>query len=85
VSFDYLSESVIAKTTGDAGLVALVESFEAMGAPWLSGIDDLHGFARELGVRVHDNVTTAALYRAYRGRPASSPIFEHYSICTLEA
>src|SRR5262245_45052135 len=32
LSFDYLTESVITKTTGDAGLTILVESFEAMGA-----------------------------------------------------
>jgi len=84
LSFDYLSESVIAKSTGDASLTALVESFEAMGAPWLSGIDDVHGLAGELDLRIVENVTTGDLYRQYRGRPASSPIFEHYSICTLE-
>src|SRR5215831_1460747 len=38
LSFDYLTESVIAKTTGDTSLATLVESFEAIGAPWLSGI-----------------------------------------------
>jgi hypothetical protein len=84
LSFDYLSESVITKTTGDAGLTALVESFEAMGAPWLSGIDNIHDLARELGLRVVENLTTGELYRKYRGRPGSSPIFDHYSICTLE-
>src|SRR5262249_5882090 len=83
LSFDYLSESVNAKTTGDPGLRALVESFEAMDAPWLSGIDDIDAFARELGIRVQENVTTASLYQRYRGRPAASPIFQHYSICTL--
>jgi methyltransferase (TIGR00027 family) len=84
LSFDYLTESVIAKTTGDAGLTALVESFEAMGAPWLSGIDHIHDLAREVGLRVVENFTTGELFRKYRGRPATSPIFDHYSICTLE-
>ena len=83
VSFDYLTEAVIAKTTGDASLTTLVESFEAMGAPWLSGIDDVHDLARELCVRVLENFTTGQLYQMYRGRPALSPIFQHYSICTL--
>jgi len=83
LSFDYLTEAVIAKTTGDADLRILVESFEAMGAPWLSGVDDIHGLAGELGVRVLENFTTGQLYRMYRGRPAPSPIFQHYSICTL--
>ena len=84
LSFDYLSESVIAKSTGDASLTVLVKSFEAMRAPWLSGIDDIHSLAREVDLRVVENVTTGELYRQYRGRPASSPIFRHYSVCTLE-
>ena len=85
LSFDYLTESVITKTTGDASLTILVESFEAMGAPWLSGIDDIDTVARELGLRVVENFTTGELYRRYRGRPGLSPIFQHYSICTLES
>jgi O-methyltransferase involved in polyketide biosynthesis len=84
LSFDYLSEAVITKTTGDAGLTILVESFEAMGAPWVSGIDDIHGLAGELSLRVVENMTIGELFRRYRGRPGSSPIFQHYSICTLE-
>ena len=85
LSFDYLTEAVINKTTGDAGLKNLVESFEAMDAPWVSGIDDIHSLAAELGLRVVENATTGELYRTYRGRPSTSPIFQHYSICTLES
>jgi len=84
LSFDYLTESVITKTTGDTDLTILVESFEAMGAPWVSGIDDIHSLAHELGLRVVENFTTGELYRKYRGRPTSSEVFQHYSICTLE-
>ena len=83
LSFDYLTEAVVTKTTGDAGLTILVESFEAMRAPWVSGIDDLQSLAREVGLRVVENFTTGELYRKYRGRPASSSILEHYSIGTL--
>jgi methyltransferase (TIGR00027 family) len=85
LSFDYLTESVIAKTTGDANLTILVESFEAMGAPWVSGIDDIGSVAQEAGLQVVESLTTGELYRRYRGRPESSPIFRHYSICTLES
>jgi methyltransferase (TIGR00027 family) len=85
LSFDYLTQPVITKTTGDAGLTALVESFEAMDAPWVSGIDDIYCLAGDLGLRVVENHTTGELYRKYRGRANSSPIFQHYSICTLEA
>lgn len=62
LSFDYLSESIITKTTGDADMTILVESFEAMGAPWVSGIDDIHTLACELGLRVVENFTTRELY-----------------------
>jgi methyltransferase (TIGR00027 family) len=85
LSFDYLTEAVITKTTGDASLTTLVESFEAMNAPWLSGIDDVPGLADEVGLKVVENMTTGELYRKYRGRAAASRIFQHYSICTLES
>jgi hypothetical protein len=84
VSFDYMAESVIAKTTGDPGVTALVESFANMDAPWLSGITDIHRLASELGLVVVENFPTARLYRAYRpGRPMTSPIFNFYSVCTI--
>ena len=84
LSFDYFTESVITKTTGDASLTVLVESFEAMGAPWVSGIHDIHVLAREMGLQVVENFTTGELYLKYRGRATSSAVFQHYSICTLE-
>ncbi len=85
LSFDYLTESVIAKSTGDASLTTLVESFEAMGAPWVSGIDDIGGLARGMDLRVVEHFTTGELHLKYRGRAGSSPVFQHYSICTLES
>lgn len=84
LSFDYLTEPLVKKTTGDAGLTTLVEGFEAMGAPWVSGIDDIYALARELDLHVVEDFTIGELYRKYRGYPASSAIFQHYSICTLE-
>lgn len=83
-SFDYLGEAVISKTTGDAGITTLVESFASMGAPWLSGIRDIRSFARELGLELLEHFKTSELSRTYRGdRPMGSPIFDFYSICTL--
>jgi len=84
VSFDYMSEAVVAKTTGDRGVTQLVEGFADMGAPWLSGIADLNALAADLGLRVIENVKTSELHRRYwPGHPVTSPIFEHYSIATL--
>jgi O-methyltransferase involved in polyketide biosynthesis len=77
LSFDYMAESVISKTTGDAGITRLVESFANMGAPWLSGIRDARILAREMGLHLIENVRTSELYRAYwSGRPMTSPIFD---------
>jgi methyltransferase (TIGR00027 family) len=85
LSFDYLTEAVIAKTTGDVGITSLVESFENMGAPWLSGISDIESFASELTLKVIENFKTAELYKKYwTGRPMTSAIFDNYSVCTLE-
>ena len=84
VSFDYMAESVISRTTGEPGITRLVESFARMGAPWLSGIRDIHSLARELSLNVIDNFRTSDLFRTYRsGRPMTSSIFNFYSVCTL--
>ena len=84
LSCDYMTEAVIAKTTGDAGVTRLVENFEAMAAPWLSGIRDIESLARELNLTVIDNFTTAALHERYwPGRAVTSAIFDHYSVCTI--
>jgi methyltransferase (TIGR00027 family) len=84
LSFDYMAESVISKTTGDPGITSLVESFANMGAPWLSGIRDIQSLARELRLDLIENFQTSELYRAYwSGRPMASPIFNYYSVCTL--
>jgi methyltransferase (TIGR00027 family) len=85
LSFDYLTEAVITKTTGDTGITSLVQSFENMGAPWLSGISDIQSFAGELTLKVIENFKTAELYKKYwQGRPITSAIFDNYSVCTLE-
>jgi len=84
LSFDYMAEAVISKTTGDPGITSLVESFENMGAPWLSGIRDIHSLAHELKLSLIENFKTSELYQTYwLGRPLSSPIFKFYSVCTL--
>jgi methyltransferase (TIGR00027 family) len=84
LSFDYMAEAVISNTTGDPGITSLVDSFAAMGAPWLSGIRDIQGLAGELGLHLIENFKTAELYQTYwQGRPMTSTIFTFYSVCTL--
>ncbi|MGB2933069.1 MAG: SAM-dependent methyltransferase [Methyloceanibacter sp.] len=84
ISFDYMSEEVIADATGDQRASIFVERFAAMGAPWRFGLNDVHALAKEAGVGVVDAVTTAELHRTYwPGRPLDSIMYQHYSLCTL--
>jgi len=84
VAFDYMSEAVIDYATGEADITKFVERFAAMGAPWQFGIDDLPAFAKEAGLSVADNTTTADLHRAYwPGRAINTRMFDHYALCTL--
>ncbi|MGH8489481.1 MAG: hypothetical protein ACREXS_11625 [Gammaproteobacteria bacterium] len=84
LSFDYLSTKVIDKSTGDAGLSALVEHFARLGAPWITGIDDVYALGDELGLDVIQNVLSADLHRwHWPTRPMSSSVLRFHSLCTL--
>ena len=85
LSFDYMADAVISKTTGDHGITKLVESFANMGAPWLSGICDLRALANEMNLSVIENFKTAELRQTYwPTRSLGSSIFNFYSVCTVE-
>ena len=84
ISFDYMADSVISRTTGDQGITRLVDSFAEMGAPWLTGVRDIRSFAHELNMDLIENFETLELHHRYWGnRPVASPIFGFYSVCTL--
>jgi methyltransferase (TIGR00027 family) len=84
ISFDYMTDAVITKSTGDAGVTTLVESFAAMGAPWVTGFRDIRDLAREFALTLTDDATTGELGERYRiGRPLTSAIFDNYAVCTL--
>jgi methyltransferase (TIGR00027 family) len=86
IAFDYMDQAVVAMTTGDAGTTIFVERFAAMGAPWHYGIDHLDAVAAATGLSVADSTTVADLHRKFRpGRPLASIVYDHYSLCTLEA
>lgn len=85
LSFDYMAEAMITKTTGKLGLTRMVENFANMDAPWITGFDNIQALANEMKLRVIENFKTAELYQAYRAVPPSDlPVFgAFYSICTL--
>jgi methyltransferase (TIGR00027 family) len=85
ISFDYMDEAVVARTTGDAGTTSFVERFAAMGAPWHFGIDDLEALAVETGMTVADATTVGDLHRQFWSeQPLDSIIYDHYALCTLK-
>ncbi len=84
LSFDYVSTKMIDKSTGDAGLSALAEHFARLGAPWITGIDDVYALAEEFGLEVIQNVLSADLHRwHWPTRAMSSSFLRFYSLCTL--
>jgi methyltransferase (TIGR00027 family) len=85
ISFDYVSEGIIAGTTGDPRTSRFVDHFAEMGAPWHFGVDDIGALAREAGMTVVDFARVADLHRAFwPGRSMGAAFFDHYAICTLK-
>ena len=83
ISFDYFRTSVIARTTGVAGMTRMADDFARMRAPWITGFDDVRAFAGGLNLGVVDDVTTGELAGVYRPLSAPPDFGPFYSICTL--
>ncbi|MFB8787511.1 MAG: class I SAM-dependent methyltransferase [Potamolinea sp.] len=85
LSLDYMSEKVIAKTTGYQEMNDYIEKLEKMGAPWLIGFDNIATLCRGLELKVLEKFSTAELYKKYRpNRVLESNLFKFYFLCTLE-
>jgi len=86
ISFDYMTEEVIAKATGDPEVTSLIERFASMGAPWNYGISDVRSLAERAAATILEIVKIADLHRAYwPNQPLDSQIYDYYSICTLQS
>lgn len=84
VSFDSMSDRVIARSTGDARVTAFAETYAALGAGFVTGLADLGSFARDLGLAVADHRAASALVRRHLPAEASGlELFEHYFLSTL--
>ena len=85
ISFDYVSEEIIAGTTGDPRTSRFVEHFAEMGAPWHFGANDIAALAAEAGMTVLDMARMADLHRDFwPGRSMGAAFYDNYAICTLE-
>ena len=86
ISFDYLSDELIGRKTGFAGAKRLVEGFDDMGAPWITGFADVRALAGRAGLGLLENkwmvdVVAPSPYRIALSRD----LFRHYSVCTLSS
>jgi len=85
IAFDYLSEEIIAGTTGDQAIASFVARFAAIGAPWRFGLNDLDAVAVEAGLTVADVMSIGELHRRlWPDQPADWNIDKHYFLCTLQ-
>ena len=84
LSLDYLSDQVIAKTTGYVELDDYIEQLEQRGAPWITGFNDMTCFTKGLGLDIAETYSAAQLHDRYRPQlPLPSPIFQFYFVCTV--
>lgn len=84
VAMDFMHRKVIERTTGYSDLNGYIDHLARMGAPWVSGFDDITPVADAGGLRVHDQYTAAQLAARYQPHvPLHSPLFDFYSVCTL--
>ncbi len=85
LSFDYMSEKVIARTTGYQDINDYIDKYESMYAPWITGFENIETLAEELNLKIIDNFSTAELHQQYRPqRSLESNLLKFYFVCTLE-
>jgi len=69
-SFDYMSEQVIARTTGYQDINDYIDKYETMYTPWITGFQSIETLVEELKLKIIDNFSTSELHQQYR--PQSS-------------
>lgn len=85
LSFDYMSEKVIARTTDYQDINDYIDKYQSMYAPWITGFENIETLAEELNLKIIDNFSTSQLHEQYRPhRSLASNIFKFYFVCTLE-
>jgi methyltransferase (TIGR00027 family) len=85
LSFDYMSEKVIARTTGYQDINDYIDKYESMYTPWITGFENIETLAEDLKLKIIDNFSTAELHQQYRPhRSLESNLLKFYFVCTLE-
>jgi methyltransferase (TIGR00027 family) len=84
LSFDYMSDKVISRTTGYQDINDYIDKYESLYVPWISGFETIEPLAKDLGLKVLENFSTTELHEKYRpNRTLESNLFKFYFVCTL--
>lgn len=85
VSFDYMSDKVISRTTGYQDINDYIDKYESLYVPWITGFESIEPLAEALGLKVIENLSTAELHKKYRpNHSLESNLFKFYFVCTLD-
>lgn len=85
LSFDYMSDKVILRTTGYEDINDYIDRYEKLYTPWITGFESIEPLAQDLGLNVLENLSMTELFNKYRpNRPLESNLFSFYFVCTLE-
>ncbi|MEG4575099.1 SAM-dependent methyltransferase [Microcoleus sp. N3A4] len=85
LSFDYMSEQVILRTTGYQDINDYIDKYESMYAPWITGFENIETLAEDVNLKIIDRFSTAELHQQYRPQLSlESNLFKFYFVCTLE-
>lgn len=84
LSFDYMSDKIIDKTTGYDDINDYIDRYEKLYTPWVTGFENIEPLAKDLGLKVVENLSMTQLFNQYRPNcPLTSNLFSFYFVCTL--
>ena len=55
LSFDYMSDKVISRTTGEQDINDYIDRYESMYAPWITGFENIETLANSLKLKAIEN------------------------------
>jgi methyltransferase (TIGR00027 family) len=83
-AFDYLSEKLVSAANGRIAQ-GLLDGFQNLGAPWITGFDDITWLCRETGLSIEDVCLLAEAGNRYCSAKALDPrLLDDYSVCLLK-
>ena len=84
ISFDYLSSRLLDEPNNDKQKMDVVGVFEQLGAPFVTGFDDIYQLAKEVNYTVKDNILLIDfMNQNYPECQLGTHLFRDYSVCTL--